>query len=97
MNAILELDKKLTEDGIPHELIHLFDGYGICYPSQKDWQGDVVCHMGSYGGKQGLMEAMGFDITPEKDGDSVVGYLTLDNAYSYFARQWEKDNHGQKA
>ena len=34
--------------------------------------GDIVCHGGSYGGKNGLWESMGFDW----DDEDVTGYLT---------------------
>ena len=94
MKAILELEEKLKQAGIPYEKEEMFGGYIIGYPTLKDDRvGDVIWHKGSYGYKQDLLEAMGFDITPEKDGDSVVGYLTADKAFEYFERAWNEQKH----
>ena len=99
MKAIYDLEKKLTENGIPHSFREE-KGWGcqIIYPNLEDWEegktntGDVVCNRASYGHKDDLMEAMGFDINCEKDGDDVVGFLTVEMAYEYFRKAWEKDN-----
>jgi len=98
MRAIFDLDEKLTQAGIPHILqdMGIVDngdfGWQIVYPDNEHRKGDVVCNIASYGHEQDLLEAMGFDITKERDGDDVVGYLTADQAFEYFARQWGKDN-----
>ena len=77
--AILELDKKLTEHNIPHELTPLWDGWIIRYFDQEgDQLGDVVEHMGSYGQEQNLMEAMGFNLP------DVKGFLDVDQAFELF-------------
>jgi len=44
---------------------------------RKDW--DVVCHYGSFGYKEGLLEAMGSIVDPDKDGDTVAGWLTAED------------------
>lgn len=94
MKAILELEKKLTEAGIPHEMEEMFGGYIIGYPDlSDDRKGDVICHRGSFGYKQDLLEAMGFGINPEDDGDDVVGYLTVEQAFEYFRKEHEKVNY----
>lgn len=93
MNAMTELETKLTESGIPYEKVAILDGYGLCYPDQKHWKGDVVQHRGSYGHQQDLFEAMGFNL-PKGD---VAGYLTVDEAYGYFAWQYENDKWGSDA
>lgn len=41
---------------------------------KRSW--DAVCHYGSYGYKEGLLEIMGSIVDEEKDGDEVVGWLT---------------------
>ena len=100
MEAIFELDRKLADAGIPHTLREIEGNFGwqITYPEEDKWElrkpgcGDVVWNEMSYGHWEGLLEAMGFDITTEKDGDEVVGWLTVDKAFDYFKRQWEKDN-----
>ncbi len=43
---------------------------------QRSW--DAVCHTGSYGYKQGLLEVMGQPVVRKRDGDSVAGYLTAE-------------------
>lgn len=44
---------------------------------ERKW--DAVCHYGSYGHMEGLLEIMGTIVDPEKDGDSVAGNLTADD------------------
>lgn len=41
---------------------------------KRSW--DAICHYGSYGYKEGLLEIMGSIVDVEKDGDEVVGWLT---------------------
>ena len=41
---------------------------------KRSW--DAICHWGSYGYEKGLLEIMGSIVDEEKDGDSVVGWLT---------------------
>lgn len=41
---------------------------------KRSW--DAICHYGSYGYKEGLLEIMGSIVDVKKDGDSVVGWLT---------------------
>ena len=41
---------------------------------KKEW--DAICHRGSYGYEQGLLEIYGNIVDIKKDGDSVVGWLT---------------------
>ena len=103
MEAIFELDRMLTDSKIPHVLRQQegFRGaaWQIVYPNISEWEkgygGDVVWNECSYGNKEGLLEAMGFDITEEKDGDTVVGWLTAEDAYKYFERQFEKDSKNE--
>lgn len=81
MSELDKLEKYLKEHNIPYERIDdfkmgLIDRHQILV---KDKDGDVVwdaiCHFGSYGYKQGLLEIMGTLVGPE-DRDSVVGWLT---------------------
>ena len=39
---------------------------------------DAICHHGSQGYEQGLLEIYGEIVHPMIDGDSVVGFLTAD-------------------
>ena len=76
--AILKLDRKLTYEHIPHELIRLFNGWQICYPNANDKIFDVVEHYGSYGHEIDQMEAYGYGI------DDVKGYLDVGAAFELF-------------
>lgn len=85
--AILDLDKLLTEEGIPHKLIRLFDGWQICYPSVRQKMGDVVQHCFSYGAKRNRLEVMGFSLRR----NVVFGNMTVEDAAGYFRRAWKED------
>lgn len=47
---------------------------------------DAICHFGSYGYKEGLLEIMGSIVDVEKDGDSVVGWLTAQDVIKRLER-----------
>lgn len=40
--------------------------------------GDAVCHSGSYGHENGLLEIMGLGVCMENAGDDVEGWLTAE-------------------
>lgn len=82
MSELDKLEKYLKEhgykytrkdlDGIPpygveHQIIVYKDG-------KRSW--DAVCHPGSYGYKERLLEIMGDIVWYDIDGDSVRGWLT---------------------
>lgn len=93
MTDLTELNKLegyLRKNGIEYERIDQereLDVYGmaiqlerhqICVPAKEDKDWDVICHWGSYGYEEGLLELYGSLVT-EKDGDSVAGWLTADD------------------
>ena len=78
--AILEVDRLLTEENIPHELLRIMDGWKIAYPKQDECQFDVIEHRGSYGHENDLMEAYGYSI------DDVEGHLSVDDAMKLFRK-----------
>lgn len=82
--AILELDKKLTENNIPHALIEIMDGWQILYFKDGMRIGDVIQHRGSYGNYQNLLEVYGFNLA-EPDG-----WLSVDAAFKYFKEAHER-------
>lgn len=45
--------------------------------------GDAICHSGSYGHEQGLLEIMGLDVTEDEYGDTVLGHLTADEVLQH--------------
>lgn len=78
-----------------HELTRLLDMLDIPYEEPTDmlqgkqirfnWcDGDVICHFGSYGGDNGLLETMGF----EMDSADVSGYLTAMQALEIILHEW---------
>ena len=90
--AILEVDRLLTEENIPHELLRLMDGWKIAYPKQDGCQFDVIEHRGSYGHESDLMEAYGYSI------DDVEGHLSVDDAMKLFRKVHEelkKENNNE--
>ena len=79
----------------------------LTYPSVANYVGDFVQHYSirdgirvlgtSYGADQNLMEGMGFDITPEGrgEGDNVVGWIDLEDAYIMIKEAMEKENRNR--
>lgn len=51
---------------------------------ERSW--DAICHYGSYGYEKGLLEIMGSIVDEEKDGDSVVGWLTAQDVIERLER-----------
>lgn len=50
----------------------------INVPNSKNKKWDAICHYGSFGYKEGLLEIYG-EIVPENIGDTVEGYLTAED------------------
>lgn len=66
-------DEVLTEDGfiakmMRHQLVVLDKNSRVLW--------DAICHKGSYGYEQGLLEVMGSTVVLPCDGDSVAGFMT---------------------
>ena len=91
LRELNKLERYLKEHGIKYERIdneNEYDALGyiltlerhqIIVPSnteERKW--DAICHYGSYGHEDGLLEIMG-DLVTKEDGDSVVGFLTADD------------------
>lgn len=85
-SEIFKLGLGLDDRGIEYELIAFCDGLQIRVPSQG-W--DAICHRGSYGREDGLLEVAG-DCVVNIDFDSVEGWLTADEVLKrvdkYFKR-----------
>ena len=94
LTELNKLEQYLKIQGIPYERIDKedkfldenhkyclleFDRHQIGVPSlygEREW--DAICHRGSYGAEQGLLEIMGTIVSP-KAGDTVEGYLTAED------------------
>lgn len=66
-----KLVKGLIENGIEFEYQECWDGVQIYCDG---W--DAICHSGSYGHEQGLLEVMG--TVARADDDDVEGWLTAE-------------------
>lgn len=89
--AIHELDMKLTQLGISHEIHEFYDGYQVCVPEKyrlNCFDGDAVQHKFSYGSKNNLLEVFGFGM------DEPAGWLTVDEAFTFFVKWHEKKAGG---
>ena len=60
-----------------HQIIVYKDG-------ERSW--DAICHPGSYGYEEGLLEIYGDIVWHDIDGDSVRGWLTADNVIARIER-----------
>ena len=59
----------------------------VASPSAENRVIDAVCHKGSFGGKQGLLEIMADKV----DGfDDVLGGLTAERTFEYFVKYTKK-------
>lgn len=77
-----DMEQLLIENGIKYIRKPLYEGWQFYI---KDTDGDIVCHGGSYGGKDGLWESMGFDW----DEVDVTGHLTAQEVIDRL-----KENYG---
>lgn len=66
MNEMNKLIKLLAENNLPFEVTAIPIGMTavsgatvqVCAPDAKNFSIDAVCHFGTYGGKDGLLEIM---------------------------------------
>ena len=85
----LRLESMLLAAEIPYEARNIYDGRQVIYPSMREWKSDVVCHGGSYGHEQGLLEQM---YLVGDDEDSVEGHLTAEVVF----QRWKADYESTK-
>ena len=83
MSELDKLEQYLKDKGIRYKRIEQnTDTWGRhqinVYDSEGNILWDAICHRGSYGFEEGLLEIYGKIVTAE-DGDSVVGWLTADD------------------
>ena len=88
-----KLEKYLKENGIKYERIDTRNTHQINVPNSRDKEWDAICHYGSFGYKEGLLEIYG-SIVPENVGNTVEGYLTAEDVVNrigeYERRKVEK-------
>ena len=94
LNEFSNLTTLLTLQDISFTTHSMFNGAQV-RGINGTW--DVICHSGSYGHEQGLLEYMGY-IAPYHDiDDTVVGYLTADEALIYIKEDEERKKANEKA
>lgn len=83
MTELDKLEEYLKKNNIPYTRVDKNDCWmrhqimvPEAYPN-AEW--DAICHSGSYGYEDGLLEIMGDLVDEKKDGDTVVGYLTAED------------------
>lgn len=81
-----KLEKYLSDHNYIYERIDKEYVFGnrhgvIVYNEEHTYMWDAICHLGSYGYEEGLLEIMGTIVDPEA-GDSVEGWLTADEIIS---------------
>jgi len=79
----------LADAEIPCEVIHLYDGLQINYPSVENRICDVICHSYSYGHEKGLLEIMGL-VNHKITGDSVEGWLTAEDVFKRISKHYRR-------
>ena len=82
-----ELEEILKIAGIPYERRELFDGYQICVPRfKRNFMVSTICHRGSYGHEQGLLEF--YDTGSHNE---PVGFLSPAEAYELIVDYLDKN------
>lgn len=66
--------EEIPLEGYPYTFVQ-FERHQIYVPSAKEAKWDAICHHGSYGAEEGLLEIYGEIVSPMA-GDSVEGWLT---------------------
>jgi hypothetical protein len=85
---IMRLADLCERESIPFIVRPVFDGLQLVCPNLDVWDFDVICHMGSYGHEQGLLEIMGA-ICNTYD-DDVEGYLTVEEVFERIKKYYKK-------
>ena len=85
-SQMVALEKALLAVGVPCERRRLYDGWQICYPSIENRVADVICHYGSYGAYDGLLEIWG--LVSDDNEDTVEGYLNAGECFNLIWRHY---------
>lgn len=89
-----KLEDMLVKANIPHINKPFNWGNGrqiILFDKNNSRIADAVCHMGSYGHEQGLLEIQGAITEEEEQEDSVLGYLTAEEVFKRFKYCYENN------
>lgn len=104
LTQLNKVEKYLKTKGISYERVdewappNYLDKHMICVPCfeprKREW--DVICHFGSYGCEEGLLEIYG-QIVPEETDDSVQGWLTAVDVIELIEVWMKEKDNGQKS
>ena len=86
-----KLQKMLKEEGIPFQMEP--DIWGNPHLKYCGKEGQTVCSViYGYGQNEGLLEIQGLMTEEEynREGDTVLGYLTAENIFERIRRHWKK-------
>lgn len=95
MSEIDKLYSYLLENGY-HACRNTANLFGIeqnqilVVDSEGNYLWDAICHQGSYGYEDGLLEIMGEIVDPSCE-DDVEGWLTADDVIARVKEKYEKD------
>ena len=96
MNELDKLEAYLKEHGYKYERIEKdaskfeCEQHQIIVYDENERQWDAICHPGSYGYENGLLEVMGDKVVRVQD--SVEGYLRAEE----IIKRLEEENNGSK-
>ena len=93
---IMALANMLAGAGIPFDLTRLYDGWRLLYYSSDAELCSVIEHQYSYGGRSDMLELRGLLTPEEKKYDSVVGFMTAQEAFSRISKHWRSVDDGQR-
>lgn len=86
---MIKLKLLLQEAKIPYRIDYVLGMPSVRYYGLgKELICDAICHSGSYGHEEGLLEIMGLT----RNDDSVEGWLTSEEVFDRISEDWNKGN-----
>lgn len=84
-----KLEWLLQEAKIPYRIDYVIGMPSVRYYGHgENLICDAICHSGSYGHEEGLLEIMGLT----RNDDSVEGWLTSEEVFDRISEDWSKGN-----
>ena len=93
---ILKLNELLSKTEIPYTIDRRFDGWQIIYFYNGERIADAVQHIGTYGADENLLEIMGCLTPEEEEQDRVLGFLTAEEVFKRFSKDFLNRKFGEK-
>lgn len=84
-----KLEWLLQEAKIPYRIDYVIGMPSVRYYGHgENLICDAICHSGSYGHEEGLLEIMGLT----RNDDSIEGWLTSEEVFDRISEDWSKGN-----